>query len=125
MLKEGVARFDWNKAPGRSLYGWYYETNAMFHAQGKYWKGWKGKFAKVLMENQHPDGYWVYPGNNHMPGSELSKKVYATTLAALMLSVPFRYLPSSKVVSSSPLKEAKMKNEPGKVRAEEGIDLID
>ncbi|MCM8525432.1 MAG: hypothetical protein NE327_02875 [Lentisphaeraceae bacterium] len=124
MLKEGVTRFNWNKAPGRSLYGWYYETNAMFHAQGKYWKGWKDKFAKVLMENQHPEGYWVYPGNNHMPGSELSKKIYATTLSALMLSVPFRYLPSSRVVSAIPAKEAKMKKGPQEVMKEEGIDLI-
>ena len=123
MLKDGVARFDWNKAPGRSLYGWYYETNAMFHAQGKYWNGWKKKFAKVLMENQHQEGYWVYPGNNHLPGSELSKKVYATTLSALMLSVPFRYLPSSRVKGSVEVKEAKVKA--GELMKEEGVDLVE
>lgn len=123
MLKEGVARFDWNKAPKRSLYGWYYETNAMFHAQGKYWRGWRKKFTEVLMENQHPEGYWVYPGDNHLPGSELSKKVYATTLSALMLSVPFRYLPSSRVANAVDVKEAKTKAE--EVMREEGIDLIE
>jgi len=123
MLKEGVNRFDWNKAPKRSLYGWYYETNAMFHAQGKYWRGWRKKFAKEIMANQHREGYWVYPGDNHMPGDDLSKKVYATTLCALMLSVPFRYLPSSKVVNSEKVKESKRK--PGGVVVEEGIDLIE
>ena len=123
ILKEGVARFNWNRAPGRSLYGWYYETNAMFHAQGKYWKGWKDTFSKVLRENQHEDGYWIYPGNSRMPGDDLSHKVYATTLAALMLSVPFRYLPSSKVqVSAVEVKKAKMKTD--EVMKEEGIDLI-
>ena len=123
MLKEGVARFSWNKAPSRSLYGWYYETNAMFHAQGKYWIGWQKKFASELMANQHPDGYWIYPGKSHMPGDELSKKVYATTLAALMLSVPFRYLPSSKVAKAEDVKEAK--KTPAALVEEEGIDLIE
>ena len=123
MLKEGVARFNWNQAPKRSLYGWYYETNAMFHAQGKYWRVWSKKFVKELKANRHPEGYWVYPGNNHMPGDDLSKKVYATTLCALMLSVPFRYLPSSQVVAKDKVKEAKRK--PAKMIEEEGIDLIE
>lgn len=124
ILADGKVRFNWNKAPGRSLYGWYYETNAMFHAQGKYWRGWKEVYSKVLVDNQHPEGYWVYPGKNHIPGDDLSQRVYATTLAALTLSVPFRYLPSTRVVTAPErVKEAKMKEK--KVAEEENIDLVE
>ncbi len=119
ILSEGKPRFNWNNPPKDALYGWYYETNVMFHAQGKYWKEWRELYGKVLIENQHPEGYWVSPGHSNIPGNELSQKVYATTLVALTLSVPFRYLPS---ISQTAIAKKTENKKPG---IEEVLDLIE
>ncbi|MEN9361294.1 MAG: hypothetical protein RL095_2829 [Verrucomicrobiota bacterium] len=52
----------------------------------------------MLRQNQKPEGYWTYPGSYHgnNVGDELTQKVHATTFAILMLSVYYRFLPSSK-----------------------------
>ena len=56
-------------------------------------------FKKSLNANQHPEGYWEYPSNFHGKfDDKTSERVYATTLCALMLTVYYRYLPSTKSV---------------------------
>ena len=82
-----------------SLYGWYYATQTMFHHGGTYWNKWNKKFQKELVNNQHEEGYWIYPSEYHgnLPAKDpLAAKVYATCLSALQLTVYYRYLPSSK-----------------------------
>ncbi len=123
-----LAKLDWNNPPSGSLYGWYYATQAMFQAGGKTWAPWNRKFQKEVGDNQHKEGYWVWPGKNHGPNPEtLTGKVYATTLCALMLTVYYRYLPSSKGAigdkgAGAAKKQAKKDEQ---VMEEEGLDLID
>jgi hypothetical protein len=68
----------------------------------------------------------MYPGGHgHGPAKTpetLTAKVYATTLCALMLTVYYRYLPSSKgAIGGNAAKKVKKKV----VEEEEGLDLID
>ena len=100
------------------LYSWYYATQAMFQHGGKDWKLWNKRFQKELNDNQHPEGYWEDPGQK-LKG--LDNKVYATTLCALMLTVYYRYLPSSK---GGIIGQAAKKKTPV-IEAEEGLNLID
>jgi hypothetical protein len=37
-------------------YGWYYQTQAMFHAGITVWPKWNGMFSSQLTRNQHSDG---------------------------------------------------------------------
>ena len=52
-------------------------------------------------------------------------KVYATTLCALMLTVYYRYLPSSKGAIGDKGAEKKKEKAAEKVMEEEGLDLVD
>ena len=129
------AQLSWEKPPGGSLYCWYYATQAMFQAGGDFWAPWNKKFQKELNDNQNKEGYWVWPGDGHVPGGaeSLTGKVYATTLCALQLTVYYRYLPSSKggkgagnVKGKRAKKVAKAKaKQVEKVMEEEGLDLVD
>ena len=111
------------------LYFWYYGTQVMFQRGGIGWKNWNRKFQKLLTDNQYKDGHWETPSafegdRFSMPG--IDKQVYSTTLCALMLTVYYRYLPSSKAIGpkGGELKQAKgKKKEP--VMEEEGLDLVD
>ena len=81
------------RAQGGPIYGWYYDTQAAFHAGGKRWEAWRKVFVRVLSQNQHPEGYWdIEP--RHAVGSPLATDVYHTTLCCLQLEVYYRYLPS-------------------------------
>jgi hypothetical protein len=115
-----LANLNWDKPPKESLYGWYYATQAMFQAGGKHWGPWNRKFQKELKGTQHKEGYWVYPGSYHKgPGDDISQKVYATTLCALMLTVYYRHLPSSKGAIGTRDSVKNKKEKP------EGLDLVD
>ena len=122
-----LANLNWNNPPKESLYGWYYATQAAFQAGGPNWRPWNRKFQKELAGSQHDEGYWVYPGNYHggNVGDDITQKVYATTLCALMLTVYYRYLPSSKgaIGDRDAKKEAKVKEAVPLVK-EEGLDLV-
>ena len=125
IAKEDLAKLDWNNPPSSSLYGWYYATQAMFQAGGAKWRPWNRKFQKEIGDAQHAEGYWVYPGKGHAKGDDITQKVYATTLCALMLTVYYRYLPSSKgALGGGGMKKAAEKKEE-KVMEEEGLDLVD
>ena len=123
-----LANLSWNNPPKESLYGWYYATQAMFQAGGAKWRPWNRKFQKEIGEAQHPEGYWVYPGDYHggNVGDDITQKVYATTLCALMLTVYYRYLPSSKgaIGDKGGMKKAEEKKKE-EVMQEEGLDLVD
>ena len=109
---QDMGNLNWIKPPKACLYGWYYATQVMFNVGGKYWKAWNGKLSPILILNQNPDGSWKYPGlyHGHNIGDETTQKVYATSLCTLMLSTPFRYVPSAPLVPGKQLNEAVIDN---------------
>ena len=114
-----LEKLSYEKPPYESLYGWYYATQTMFQSGGTNWKKWNRKFQQTLGKHQHQEGYWEYPGDYHgHAGDKTTERVYATTLCALMLTVYYRYLPSTK--GNSINKAAKKE-----LIEEIGIDLID
>lgn len=70
------------------LYGWYYITQAKFHANQN-WNDWNSMFAREFTDAQNEDGSWTPPEDEARRGP-----VYGTTLAALTLQVYYRLLPT-------------------------------
>jgi hypothetical protein len=92
---------DWEKTKGAGyvLYGWYYITQAMFHASdAECWASWNPRFSKMLTETQGSDGSWTYPTQSH----ENYGPVYSTALCCLMLEVYYRYLPTYRQGAPGP-----------------------
>ena len=87
---------DWENSKGTYvLYGWYYETQAMFQGGDSYWEYWNRQIRETMVKSQSEDGHWSLP-----PQSEWEKKsvgdsspVYSTALGCLILEVYYRYLP--------------------------------
>jgi hypothetical protein len=73
----------------RSLYAWYYITQAMFQGGGGSWIYWNREFRDTVVKNQAGDGHWDPPDNT----DKAYGPVYSTTLCCLMLEVYYRYLP--------------------------------
>jgi hypothetical protein len=95
-LWEGVAQ-DWEKI-AHPLYGFYYDTQAVFHNQGPDWDRWNKAFQKVLVDGQHREGYWTTQEASHgLGGPSLQGKILSTTLCLLQLEVYYRYLPTFKM----------------------------
>ena len=91
------ARGDWSGVAATHLYGWYYDTQAVFHlthGQGRDWAPWSELFQLVLIENQHPDGYWTHGERHGMGGDQLMGKILSTTFSCLQLEVFYRHLAS-------------------------------
>ena len=80
-------------------------TQAVFQRGGSDWKKWNSLFQKHLLDNQHPEGYWLSPAKGieteRCSMVDIDNKVYSTTLCALQLTVYYRYLPSSVIKKSS------------------------
>lgn len=84
------------------LYRWYYLTQTIFQAteaEGKAWKRWNENLKYELLKNQESDGSWVM--KQQLGDFRLKDKddlaIYTTSMAALMLEVYYRYLPSYSV----------------------------
>lgn len=105
--KGSLLECKWDQAQRFPLYTWYYQTQALFHAEsgtGKTWKTWNSKLSKVLVTRQQKDGSWLSPTAGKNTGgygenialfkdrSDLA--VYCTSFCTLMLEVYYRYLPS-------------------------------
>ena len=73
---------------GKYLYGWYYDTQAMFNRGDKYWRKWRGTFETVLIRAQKIEGYWPELGD------KAPDPILATTWSCLQLEVFYRYLPT-------------------------------
>jgi hypothetical protein len=71
-----------------SCYGTYYATQAAFQAGGATWDAVWANSEKRLLASQMPDGGWPQSRSGEEPG-----RTYATTMAVLTLSVPYRLLP--------------------------------
>ncbi len=95
-IKENPAK--WDDVGGQNLYGFYYDTQAVFNSQnngqGKArWKAWRPVFESVLIRAQNPEGYWEAT-KGHGNGVDLNGRIFATCLSALQLEVYYRYLPT-------------------------------
>ena len=89
--KEAVPQMDWDYSPKKwVMYAWYYQTFAMFQHGGKHWEEWNSAFQKVLIKNQHPEGYWSHE-LAWGAGKTVEAKAYQTAMSALMFTVYFRY----------------------------------
>ena len=88
ILYERLPGYAWENS-GHSLYGWYYDTQAMFNQSGRSWRQWNDKFQKVLINAQNKEGWWKTGAGGHR-----DSKVFDTTLCCLQLEVYYRYLPT-------------------------------
>lgn len=92
---------------GGGLYGWYYQTQAIFQStsgSGQVWEKWNKQMKRGLISAQSEDGHWNTPdceGHTGMRGEgvkvqPLDEQIYATCLACLCLEVYYRFLPTFK-----------------------------
>jgi hypothetical protein len=115
---------NWDKPEAKdAFYRWYYITFAMFQKGGQHWKAWNAKFQNVLKNNQNPAGYWDHPNEkagyhgNKFEFDQYQNRIYSTCLASLMLTVYYRYLPSTskkgnvKVAGKTPQQKKAKKDE--------------
>ncbi|MCM8542681.1 MAG: hypothetical protein NE328_20615, partial [Lentisphaeraceae bacterium] len=51
----------WHNVMRHPLYGWYYANQCMFHLGGEKWDSWNARCEQMLIENQHPQGFWFHP----------------------------------------------------------------
>ena len=103
----GDAHCKWDSPQEWPMYGWYYITQAKFHAGGTTWTKWNSEFAPQFIKNQTQNddpaenGSWMSPGARLPKGNEGREdyhRVYATTFAALTLQVYYRHLQTYKPV---------------------------
>lgn len=72
-------------------YAAYYCTQGMYQLGGVYWKNWRPLTEALLLSQQNDDGSWPFP-----PEETFERHAgipYCTAMAALALSVDFKYLP--------------------------------
>ena len=88
-------------ANANSTYGWYYITQAMFHAGGRWWADWNARLRDQIVENQHAEGWWPMPGaalwQDNMTARKVTGKdgkVFHTALSCMILEVYYRFLPT-------------------------------
>ncbi|EDM28816.1 hypothetical protein LNTAR_09604 [Lentisphaera araneosa HTCC2155] len=121
-----IQHLEWKDNKGViALYFWYYTTQVLFQRGGDGWNEWNKKFQKILIDNQHPDGYWLSPTRlelNHCGNQLIDNQVYSTTKCALMLTVYYRYLPSSVIKKSGGYKPGKEQKDAA--TGEEEIDIF-
>lgn len=71
-------------------YGHFYAAQAMFHAPSSYWEKWYPAIRSDLIAKQARTGVW---GTHSSPGRSYFGIVYATSIATLILQIPYNYLP--------------------------------
>ena len=67
------------------MYGYYYCSQAMFQAGGKYWAEYFKWVRNELVTNQKADGSW--------PTDARENPTQTTAMALIILELPYRYLP--------------------------------
>ncbi len=92
-LKVGVAFLDKRGPSTSDLYFSYYATQVMRHHGGPEWEKWNAKMRDSLIKEQvtegHAAGSWYAPGGHGKEGGRL----YATSLATMILEVYYRHMP--------------------------------
>ncbi|HWE39339.1 MAG TPA: prenyltransferase/squalene oxidase repeat-containing protein [Isosphaeraceae bacterium] len=74
----------WSKGGGHDFYTHLYASQAFYMAGDKYWDEYFPKARDQLLSMQQPDGSWNGDGIG---------QVYGTAIAAIILQLPFKYLP--------------------------------
>jgi hypothetical protein len=69
---------------GHDFYTNFYGSQAMFYIGGEYWSRYFGSIRDRLTSTQRSDGSW--------DGDSIGS-TYGTSIATLILSLPYRYLP--------------------------------
>lgn len=100
----------WSTEAGKDLYGWYYETQAMFHRGGADWKKWNATFQELLTRHQSADGHWEVAKAAYGLTEDLAGRVYCTTLCCLQLEVYYRYLPTYQTAAGLPGRKTARRN---------------
>jgi len=92
-LKEGVEYLNKLGPNKNDLYYSYYGTQVMRHYGGPAWEKWNAKLRDQLIAAQvsqgHAAGSWLATGGH----SEKGGRLYATSLATMILEVYYRHLP--------------------------------
>ncbi|MDW8343510.1 MAG: terpene cyclase/mutase family protein [Verrucomicrobiae bacterium] len=92
---------NWKEDGGWTIYRWYYATLAMFQGGRTHWDYWNRIMRETLLKNQNSDGSWDLPPKDAAGGHSIkgmAARVYATTMATLMLEVYYRYLPMYQII---------------------------
>lgn len=92
-LQEGVKYLGETGPKLNDLYYTYYATQVMRHHGGEVWENWNTELRDDLVEAQiqsgHAAGSW-FTGGSH---SEKGGRLYATSLATMILEVYYRHMP--------------------------------
>jgi hypothetical protein len=75
---------EWNKGGGHAFYTHLYAAQGFYMAGDEYWDAYFPKARDQLAAMQAPDGSWNGDGIG---------QVYGTAIAAIILQLPFKYLP--------------------------------
>jgi hypothetical protein len=97
-------KVDWSETKGDFvLYGWYYQTQAMFQGGGAYWEYWNRQIRDTMIKNQQADGRWLPPPLSDAEQKSMAQSpVYSTALGCLILEVYYRYLPLYQELEKNP-----------------------
>jgi len=68
-------------------YGHYYAAQAMYQAGGTSWDDWYPFIRDELLRKQHPEGFW------RQSGRAVHNNIFETSIALIILQMPYRYLP--------------------------------
>jgi hypothetical protein len=98
---------DWQETdagPPGPLLGWYYVTQAMFHAtddwrKNEYRKYWQPLLNVTIVNHQYDDGHWEFPASESGQREKVqfegqNRVLYSTAMCCLALEVCYHYLPT-------------------------------
>ena len=101
IASKDIRSLRWDNGSAHPIYSWYYATQVMYNNKSRdtsAWNRWNRTFQTLLYKNQHKDGYWQSFGSEKSHAGlpkEIDNKIYSTALAGLMLTVYYRYLPTT------------------------------
>ncbi len=94
-LERGVQKLSASGPSKGNMYYNYYATQVMRQFGGDYWKKWNSEMRDYLVNSQakngHMTGSWFFEGGGH--GAEAGGRIYATSLATMILEVYYRHMP--------------------------------
>ena len=124
IAKHDLKSLNWDTDMRWPLYGWYYSTQVMYNNKHKAdfaWSRWNSRFQRMLYKNQQKDGHWDMGTSSEKSNhgmTDLDRKIYSTSLSGLMLTVYYRYLPTTTLA-----KNTKPKRKPASMDQQPEIDL--
>lgn len=92
-MQEGVAYLSKLGPRVNDLYYSYYGTQVMRHYGGPEWEKWNAKLRDELIKSQVSQGHAAGSWEAHGAHSEKGGRLYATSLATMILEVYYRHMP--------------------------------